>query len=116
MVIFPITMLQAAAVGSHLGEHHHSGKQADHTHENAAAPYWGDAIEAAQPNDCPSPGHSSHGESGQTCCNLVCHSFALPVGPIVCSPVSTPIATAMTGDEQVAGIFSGRIERPPRTV
>ena len=116
MAIFPITGSRSAALGGH---DHHLAALVTHVHgSSAAAPCLDEAADLhATAHADGVPDEPSHGNAGQSCCgSMACHFFALSAAPGVFTPLAVPAPLSVTRDEQVAGVFSGRIERPPRTV
>jgi hypothetical protein len=45
-----------------------------------------------------------------------CHAFQESAAPSVYSPAVSQISMAVAGDDQVGGITTGGLDRPPRTV
>jgi hypothetical protein len=108
LAIFPISMRQAAALGSH---EHHVGTS-EILHQDAAAA--GDHDHSASCDTC--GGHepgSEHGKSSACCGMTVCHAFEVSTAPLI-SPRYSASRAAWTRDEQVGDSLSGRIDRPPR--
>jgi hypothetical protein len=108
MAIFPIPMPRAAAWHGPqdavmLGSHH--------THDGASV-----SCDDASPVAC---GDHEHGtrDTGPGCCGVgMCHAFQVSGAPDVHSPDACAVPMAIVGDEQVAGLVSGRLDRPPRSV
>ena len=121
MAMFPITGPRLATAAPFAGGHHHVGSQAVQMHgahvhgTTVAAPCLGDAVDEA----IPASAHASTDASdtaGQSCCNMACHFVALSVAPCWSAPALMPATVSAARDDQVRGVFSGRIERPPRTI
>jgi hypothetical protein len=109
MAIFPISMPRAAALGGH---DHAAVLEGDH---GAAA----EAVhhDVSTGDDCLDHSGGSHDGSGLPCCGMgACHAFEMTVAPDVHSPVTSAVPLAIIGDEQVASVTPGRLDRPPRTV
>jgi hypothetical protein len=127
MAIFVISVPQAAAMtnASEVAavEAHHSHRDGSHmgmSHEEMA---HGDEaslacdVQADAADDCSGHEQDSHHAGGSSCCSMGgCHSFQVSTAPdLVAQPIAAASIIAF-GDEQVAGTFSLRIDRPPRTV
>lgn len=114
MAIFPITMVRAAAMGGHS---HGATTQADHGDHHHPTSLEADcAPVSAVDSGCTSSEDPSH-TSGPSCCGMgACHAFQLSAAPEVFTPVRSVQIVHMSGDQQVSGAFSVRIDRPPRTV
>ncbi len=121
MAIFPVSMPRAAASAGQV----RTALAAGHAHDASAHSHHGkDAwltaachhgLEAAL--GCDRHDGASHGHDDSNCCGgLSCHSFQVSAAPIVSLTVASPTPLAIAGDEQVAGIVAGRLDRPPRTV
>jgi hypothetical protein len=118
MAIFPISVPQAAASTGYQhavmvgAGHQHSAVDGDHEHVDEMAPSANADLSASDnhhqnPDDC----------SGPVCCSMsTCHAFQEAAAPTVYSPTITEAPMAMAGDEQVGGITTGGLDRPPRTV
>jgi hypothetical protein len=121
MAIFPISMPRAAASTVHV----HAAQAAKHAHDDSAHSHHGKDARLGAPchhglgaaPGCDRHDGASHGQDGSNCCGgMGCHSFQVSAAPIISSPVASPTPLAIAGDEQVAGIVAGRLDRPPRTV
>lgn len=116
MVILPISVPSAAASTGHA----HHGVSAGHGHgggqhgETAEAPATchDDSVGVG----CGEHAGGSHGQGDACCGGVSCHSVQASAAPDVSSPVASAIPLVILGDEQVAGIVPGRLDRPPRTV
>jgi len=123
MAIFPISMpraaastghAHAAATAPHAHKVHDAKPHADHHHAVQASAICDDATAGA---GCEHHPKSSYDQGDPTCCGgMGCHSFQVSTAPIVSSPAVAPIPLAVAGDEQVAGLVIGRLDRPPRTI
>ncbi|QFU16548.1 hypothetical protein [Microvirga thermotolerans] len=120
MAIFPISVPQAAASAGHR---HAAVTSAGPTHDHAAiGGEHGHAGGAASHDDTVSSASADRPQGGQdcagpVCCSMgTCHAVQDTALPILHSPAGSRLPIAMPGDEQVAGIVVGRLDRPPRTV
>lgn len=118
MASFPTAMPTAAAGVAHDIDHSHGASHARYaSSDDALVPCRDHAGELSRREGCAAAAeHKSHASDGQTCCSFVCHFFALPSGPDVCSPSLSALALGIAVDEQVTGFLSRGIDRPPRTV
>ncbi|NBJ09438.1 hypothetical protein [Microvirga arsenatis] len=118
MAIIPISMPQAAAsAGNHHAVrvdagHENAAIAGDHEHADELAPSHDAALDASADH------HQGSQEcSGPVCCSMsTCHAFQESAAPTVYSPTVSQVSMAMAGDEQVEGITTGGLDRPPRTV
>jgi hypothetical protein len=109
MAIFPISMPRAAASN---GPEHSFTLDTHHTHDDVLA-----SCDQAFAIVCGDHGSGNHDSSGSNCCGVgVCHAFEVSAAPDVHWPYATAAPMAIAGDEQVEGVNSGRLDRPPRTV
>jgi hypothetical protein len=109
MAIFPISVGQAAAV---KGSEHVVALDAHHPLDEALA--TPDGIVAGT---CSDHHTGNHDGTSPGCCGIgICHAFQVSAAPAVYSPHRSAVLMALAGDEQVDGIVSGRLDRPPRTV
>lgn len=117
MAIFPISIPQAAAVGSpEVGHHHAATAEAPHGRAHASVDCKNVSVDGVTiAGEC-SPQQRADYATGQDCCNMVCHFFQLSAAPAVAVPVGALVTLAMVGDEQVSGPSPSRLDRPPRTV
>ena len=118
MAIIPISVPQAAAsAGNHHAVmvdagHEHAADDGDHEH----------ADELALSHDATLGASTDHHQgsqdcSGPVCCSMsTCHAFQESAPPTVYSPAVSKISMAVVGDDQVGGITTGGLDRPPRTV
>ena len=118
MAIFPISVPQAAAWAGHQHAamagpgHEHAAVDGDHEH----------AVELTSSHDVTLGDSTDHHQgskecSGPVCCSMAtCHAFQESAAPSVYSPTVSQAAMALAGDEQVGGITTGGLDRPPRTV
>ena len=120
MAIFPISMLRAAAPGVH---EHPVTLSADLEHlptsgsEHASQTEVGSCDVPPVLADCGSHGPGSHDTSSPSCCGMgACHVFQVTLGADMHSPVLSSAPVGIPGDEQVVGVISGGIDRPPRSV
>ncbi|MBM6595383.1 hypothetical protein [Microvirga pudoricolor] len=118
MAIFPISVPQAAASAGHQHAamvgvaHEHGGVDGDHEHADELASSLDATLDASADHD-----EGSQDCSGPVCCSMgTCHAFQAGVAPDVHSPTTSQTPPAMPGDEQIAGITVGGLDRPPRTV
>lgn len=118
VAVFPLSMAHAAA----LAGHHEATAQADvrieadHDHFHQAASSCAEDANVTVADDCASHQGASGPRGGASCCNLVCHAFEASAAPAVFTPLRLARAVHLRAEEQVAGGFAGRIDRPPRTV
>jgi hypothetical protein len=118
MAILPITMPQAAvsaedhhALATGAG-HEHAATDGDHEHADTLASSGG-AVSTGS-ND---HGGDSEDCTGVLCCSMsTCHAFQVSAHPSLYSPAVSQASMTMPGDEQIAGITVGGLDRPPRTV
>jgi hypothetical protein len=109
MAIFPISVGQAAAV---KGSEHAVALDAHHTHDEALV-----TCDSSVAATCSDHHTGNHDGTSPGCCGIgVCHAFQASAAPAVYSPHRSAVLMALTRDEQVDGIVSGRLDRPPRTV
>jgi hypothetical protein len=116
MVAFPISMVRAAALGSH---NHAETAQAEHgDHHTQVASSEADCVSTATVHhDQAAPADDASHKSGPSCCGMgACHAFQLSGTPSLLMPAAMAHVLHAPGDEQVTGSFSVRIDRPPRTV
>lgn len=118
MAIFPISVPQAAASAGHWhaatadAGHAHAVLEGEHEHAHETASHGtdlsGGSVDRDQgPHDC----------SGPVCCSMgTCHAFQASMLPDLSSPAASTIPVALPGDEQVEGITTGGLDKPPRTV
>lgn len=129
MAIFPISMGPTAALagvhhGVAAGAHHGAAAADAHHDDHADGDHRADASLACEAGsgvtgDAP-PCHGDAGSDGQAgayCCGgVACHFFQISAAPVLFAPPLNPSSLALSGDAQIAGVASGRIDRPPRTV
>ena len=118
LAILPISMPQAAARN---GAHHGALVEVTHSHDPSPGHFHGDSGECDPEAlqllaGCASPSQAEHGPAGDSCCNMSCHAFQLSNAPDFFERVSTGWSLDSTADEQVVGVISSRIDRPPRPV
>ena len=118
MAIIPISVPQAAAsAGNHHAVtvdagHEHATVDGDHEHADELAPTQDAALDASADHH-----QGSEDCSGPVCCSMsTCHAFQESAPPTVYSPAVSQISMAVAGDDQVGGITTGGLDRPPRTV
>ncbi|MBM1170141.1 hypothetical protein [Microvirga arabica] len=120
MAILPISMLQAAApaVAGHGhtmavdAGHGHAAAEENHEHADIVAAHGDTALSGSSE-------HAGNSEdcTGTFCCSMTaCHVFQISAPPNLYSPAVSQAPMAMAGDEQVGGITTGGLDRPPRTV
>jgi ABC-type nickel/cobalt efflux system permease component RcnA len=121
MAIFPISMPRAAASAGHQHavvagaghEHVHDHATVDRAHDHADAASHADVVSSASGDH----DQDSHDCTGPVCCSMgTCHAFQDTAFPILSSPAVSHLPVAMPGDEQVGGITTGSLDKPPRTV
>jgi hypothetical protein len=113
MAIFPVAMARAAAFGGHS---HHGMAQAGNSSHDHVTSAEGDcpSLAAAAEDGAPADA-GSHNDLA--CCGMgACHVFQLSVVPAVVAPATSRHVLRAPGAEQVTGAFSGRLDRPPRTI
>ena len=118
MVIVPISMPQAAAYeGAHHGASITSAQGDEgsvaHVHD-ASADCEASAVLLA--DDCSSHNQAANDPSNDSCCSMSCHPFQVSAAPDLFGRVSISRSVNSAADEQVIGVISTRIDRPPRTV
>jgi len=120
MAILPISMAQAAApTGAGHGHamavdagHEHAAPEADHGHADVLAAQGDIVVSDANHHD-----GNSQDCTGTVCCSMsACHAFQGSAPPSLYSPNASQISMATVGDDQVGGITTGGLDRPPRTV
>ena len=103
-----LTLAESIA-GHVIGAHSHEGAvERDQTsaHDHASAQ-----------KDCDDPASGTHGGDGAACCNMgACHAVQAIAAPTVQMRGASAVVLAMVGDEQVEGVITGGLDRPPRTV
>jgi hypothetical protein len=118
--VLVISAPQAVASGSRIllssavgGQAHGSHVHADADHEHGVQSH----DHASARKDCGDPASGTHGGAGADCCNMgACHAVQALAAPMLHTPCTSAAVIAFTGDEQVAGITPGGLDRPPRTV
>ncbi|MFC4171584.1 hypothetical protein ACFOYU_05875 [Microvirga sp. GCM10011540] len=71
---------------------------------------------ASTQEDCGDPASGNHGRAGADCCGMgACHAVQALAAPTLHSPSTSAAIIVLVGDEQVAGITPGGLDRPPRT-
>lgn len=111
MVIFPISMPQAAAL---MGGDHTVSSSGAHDHHHASDIV--DGCESSASAGCDTHEHDGSG-NGAGCCGMgACHVFQASHAPLLYSPMPLLATVAIRHDEQVSERASGRLDRPPRTV
>lgn len=120
MAVFPISVLPAAAPAGHqhaagtVGHghgHEHAGMDGSHRHADVASSGHTALADFG--------GHDGNSDdcTGPVCCSMgTCHAIQVSALPGLYSPTASQAAMAVTGDEQVGGIVTGGLDRPPRTV
>ncbi len=118
MAILPISMLRAADLD---GAHHGGPGGVAHSHDTspdhfhyASAACTSEALQLLA--DRASQDQAEHDPTAGSCCSLGCHAFQVSDAPGLFERASTSRAVNSTADEQVVGVISSRIDRPPRTV
>jgi ABC-type nickel/cobalt efflux system permease component RcnA len=114
MAILPISVPQAAMPAGHGyamavdgGHGHAAAVEGDHEHADAPAASADLDNHDGDSQDC----------GGAMCCSMsTCHAFQESAAPSVFSPAVSRISMAAAGDDQVGGITTGGLDRPPRTV
>lgn len=118
MAIFPIAMPQAAA----LAGHSHQAVPVDHTHEKLnleqASVHCEDAaVGVTSANEHGTASGDHDGGDGSSCCGTTaCHPFQVISTLTIGARLPVIGVVQVTRDHQVSGVFSGRLDRPPRTV
>lgn len=113
MAVFPVAMPQAAALSGH------SHASAAHTHEALDGSAHVDASALHDDRIVQHEHAASHDEEegGSSCCGTTaCHAFQVSSLPALGVRLSLIGVVQVACDHQVPGIFSGRLDRPPRTV
>jgi len=111
MAIFPISVPHAAVSGVHNHAAAHGHDHQEHAVE-ASVSCDHQVVEGQ---------HSEHegtpDGAGSSCCSIGgCHAVHVSLVAGLPSPAVAPLPSAISGDEQVDGVISGRLDRPPRTV
>jgi len=113
LAVFPIAMPRAMAVAGHghaVAAHHPQAAEAGDEHACASA-----EIDVADRHQHPS--HDPDGRDGPPCCGtMACHALQASSVPALGAPPTTIRVVHVTRDQQIAGVLSGRLDRPPRTV
>jgi len=120
MAIFPISVPQAAVSAGHQHamasaghKHVHEHATIDRAHEHADVTSHADVVSSASGDH----EKGSRDCTGPVCCSMgTCHAFQDTAFPILSSPAASHLPIAMPGDEQVGGITTGGLDKPPRTV
>ena len=118
MAIFPITVPQAAASAGHQhaimidAGHEHTAIDGEHEHVDELASSDDTSLRASTDHQ-----QGSKDCSGPVCCSMgTCHAAQVSAPASVYSPTVSQASMTMAGDEQVGGITTGGLDRPPRTV
>jgi uncharacterized protein involved in copper resistance len=113
MAVFPVAMPRAAALSAHSHaavSHVHDAFEGA-THANASALDLDDVEhEHAVPPD------QDEGGSHACCGTTTCHAFRVSGFPVIGGRLSLIGIVWFVCDHQVPSVFSGRLDRPPRTV
>lgn len=105
-------ILLSSAMDQHTDVGH---VHADTAHEHGVSSPVHDHASAKK--DCGDPASGNHGGAGADCCNMgACHAVQALAAPMLHGPCASAAGIVLTGDEQVAGITLGGLDRPPRTV
>lgn len=109
MAVFPVAMPQAAASKGHG---HGSAVHAQDGHAHGSATHDHDIVEHEH-----AASHDGDEESSSACCGTTtCHAFQISSLPTLGARLSLIGVVQVAYDHQVPGVFSGRLDRPPRTV
>ncbi|ANY84751.1 hypothetical protein BB934_42155 (plasmid) [Microvirga ossetica] len=118
MAILPISGPQGAAQAAHqhaavaLTGHAHGEADGDHSHADLQMSFDTGALGISGDHDPDTQDCTS-----VICCSMgTCHAFQIPALQNPHSPAVSQAPMAMPGDEQIAGITVGGLDRPPRTV
>ena len=116
LAIFPVAMPHATVSGSHHGasavhEHEHRAGNTSAACENEAS-----FEELPMASVCNGQFGTSDRAAASCCGTVACHAFQVSAAPMLYVPFARPLARALPEEQQVTGLFSGRLERPPRTV
>ena len=89
-----------------------------HSHEGAVEGDQSSAHDhASAQKDCGDPASGAHGGDGVACCSMgACHAIQSIATPMVQLRRASAVVLAIVGDEQVEGVITGGLDRPPRTV